>query len=156
MINLSVFVKKFTTRAMCIIILSCAYKRFSIAQCTFIIYGLYSWLIRAHTFMTATCNTKNHTWEYDYKYTFYDLQGATLSHLKTINLMLTFFGCIARVVRTKLKCTDRRNSTSQPCKTRALFLQDPDAPFPVIYENLGLPIIKYMVTGGAVFALFTS
>ncbi|KAL4112647.1 hypothetical protein QTP88_016395 [Uroleucon formosanum] len=34
--------------------------------------------------------------------------------------------------------------------------QDPNAPFPVIYENLGLPVIKYMVTCGAVFALFTS
>ncbi|XP_015372138.1 PREDICTED: high affinity cationic amino acid transporter 1-like [Diuraphis noxia] len=34
--------------------------------------------------------------------------------------------------------------------------QDPDAPLPVIYENMGMPIIKYMVTCGAVFALMTT
>lgn len=36
------------------------------------------------------------------------------------------------------------------------FPQNPDAPLSVIYENLGMPVIKYMVTGGAIFALFTS
>lgn len=34
--------------------------------------------------------------------------------------------------------------------------QDPDAPLPAIYENMGMPIIKYMVTCGAVFALMTT
>lgn len=34
--------------------------------------------------------------------------------------------------------------------------QDPNAPLPVIYENLGMPVLKYLVTGGAVFALFTT
>ncbi|VVC32915.1 Cationic amino acid transporter, C-terminal,Amino acid/polyamine transporter I [Cinara cedri] len=34
--------------------------------------------------------------------------------------------------------------------------QDRDAPFPVIYEHLGLPVFKYLVTGGAIFALFTT
>uniref|UniRef100_A0A2S2R0K3 High affinity cationic amino acid transporter 1 n=1 Tax=Sipha flava TaxID=143950 RepID=A0A2S2R0K3_9HEMI len=34
--------------------------------------------------------------------------------------------------------------------------QDQNAPLPVIYEHLGMPVIKYMVTIGAIFALFTS
>ncbi|XP_015372127.1 PREDICTED: cationic amino acid transporter 2-like isoform X2 [Diuraphis noxia] len=34
--------------------------------------------------------------------------------------------------------------------------QDPNAPLPVIYENLGMPVLKHLVTGGAVFALFTT
>lgn len=34
--------------------------------------------------------------------------------------------------------------------------QDSNAPLPVIYENLGIPVLKYLVTGGAVFALFTT
>ncbi|KAL4112645.1 hypothetical protein QTP88_016393 [Uroleucon formosanum] len=34
--------------------------------------------------------------------------------------------------------------------------QDPNAPLPVIYENLGMPVLKYLVTCGAVFALFTT
>ncbi|VVC32910.1 Hypothetical protein CINCED_3A021110 [Cinara cedri] len=34
--------------------------------------------------------------------------------------------------------------------------QDPDAPLPVIYSNLGMPVIKYMVSCGAVFALLTT
>ncbi|XP_025416847.1 cationic amino acid transporter 2-like isoform X2 [Sipha flava] len=36
------------------------------------------------------------------------------------------------------------------------FDQDSNAPLPVIYDNLGMPIIKYIVTIGAVFALFTT
>ncbi|XP_025199416.1 cationic amino acid transporter 2-like [Melanaphis sacchari] len=34
--------------------------------------------------------------------------------------------------------------------------QNPDAPLPVIYANMGMPIIKYLVTCGAVFALMTT
>lgn len=36
------------------------------------------------------------------------------------------------------------------------YAQDPDAPFPALYENLGMPTIKAVVTGGAIFALCTS
>ncbi|VVC32911.1 Cationic amino acid transporter, C-terminal,Amino acid/polyamine transporter I [Cinara cedri] len=34
--------------------------------------------------------------------------------------------------------------------------QDTEAPFSVVYEHLGMPVIKYMVTCGAIFALFTT
>ncbi|XP_022163259.1 high affinity cationic amino acid transporter 1-like [Myzus persicae] len=33
---------------------------------------------------------------------------------------------------------------------------DPDAPLPALYENLGMPTIKIIVSGGAIFALCTS
>lgn len=33
--------------------------------------------------------------------------------------------------------------------------QDPDAPLPALYENLGMPVIKIIVSGGAIFALCT-
>ncbi|XP_041979236.1 cationic amino acid transporter 3 [Aricia agestis] len=36
------------------------------------------------------------------------------------------------------------------------YLQDEDAPFPYVFEQIGLPVIKWIVTIGAVFALCTS
>ncbi|KAL4112398.1 hypothetical protein QTP88_016197 [Uroleucon formosanum] len=36
------------------------------------------------------------------------------------------------------------------------YLQDADAPLPALYENLDMPTIKIIVTGGAIFALCTS
>jgi amino acid transporter len=36
------------------------------------------------------------------------------------------------------------------------YLQDVDAPLPALYENLGMPTIKIIVSGGAIFALCTS
>ncbi|KAL5240260.1 hypothetical protein ACI65C_007670 [Semiaphis heraclei] len=36
------------------------------------------------------------------------------------------------------------------------FLVDADAPLPVLYENLDMPTIKIIVSGGAIFALCTS
>lgn len=49
--------------------------------------------------------------------------------------------------------SDRAPRSSEIKKT---LFQDPNAPLPVIYENLGMPVLKYLVTGGAVFALFTT
>nr|CAI5845441.1 unnamed protein product [Callosobruchus analis] len=36
------------------------------------------------------------------------------------------------------------------------YLQDPDAPLPYVFEQMGWTIIKWIVTIGAIFALFTS
>ncbi|XP_022163277.1 cationic amino acid transporter 2-like [Myzus persicae] len=36
------------------------------------------------------------------------------------------------------------------------YLQDPDAPLPALYENLGMTTIKIIVSGGAIFAMCTS
>ncbi|VVC32907.1 Hypothetical protein CINCED_3A006066 [Cinara cedri] len=36
------------------------------------------------------------------------------------------------------------------------YAQDADAPLPVLYENLGMPTVKMMVSCGAIFALCTS
>ncbi|XP_015372124.1 PREDICTED: high affinity cationic amino acid transporter 1-like [Diuraphis noxia] len=36
------------------------------------------------------------------------------------------------------------------------YSQDPDAPLPALYENLDMPTIKIIVSGGAIFALCTS
>ncbi|XP_025416766.1 high affinity cationic amino acid transporter 1-like [Sipha flava] len=36
------------------------------------------------------------------------------------------------------------------------YSQDPEAPLPALYENLGMPTIKIIVSGGAIFALCTS
>lgn len=33
--------------------------------------------------------------------------------------------------------------------------QDPDAPFPYVFEQIGWPTIKWIVTVGAIFALCT-
>jgi len=33
--------------------------------------------------------------------------------------------------------------------------QDPDAPFPYVFEQVGWPAIKWIVTVGAIFALCT-
>lgn len=42
------------------------------------------------------------------------------------------------------------------CNNIITFFQDSEAPLPVVYEHLGMPVIKYMVTCGAIFALFTT
>lgn len=42
------------------------------------------------------------------------------------------------------------------CSVRFDLLQDADAPFPHVFEEIGWPVIKWIVTIGAIFALFTS
>lgn len=49
------------------------------------------------------------------------------------------------------------NTKRSKLMTKFLFIhfQDANAPLPALYENLGMPVIKIIVSGGAIFALCT-
>jgi solute carrier family 7 (cationic amino acid transporter), member 3 len=54
-----------------------------------------------------------------------------------------------------IKKTVNNGSLALLKKQLPLCFQDPDAPFPYVFEQIGWPAIKWIVTVGAIFALCT-